>query len=92
MHHKDWNKRMDEETKRIAENFEKKNDGTSDWVCKRCGGDVLAATEAHSIHFLEMPGAGGGEVRKYEYPYCPKCDGTPAPADYPIEIPYFSMA
>jgi hypothetical protein len=57
-----------------ADRFEKREDG---YYCRDCGSQVMQTTCHVSIHLKEFEPkcAGPGEVKKINYPYCPKCDG-----------------
>lgn len=54
------------------------------FTCKDCGSIILTATVAHSIH--DFPGAGGGECRYEQVPYCPNCERKPDFHGSPIEL------
>ena len=48
-------------------------------TCKQCGGGIKAITAAISVHFTEFDQtcAGGGDVRHFPVPFCPKCEPIP---------------
>lgn len=54
--------------------FEKRDSG---YYCKECGSQIMQVTCHVSMHMkiFDPACAGGGEVRKINYPFCPKCDG-----------------
>ena len=58
--------------------------------CKTCRGDILITPVAHSVHSAEMPGAGMGEVRYTQDPYCPNCEIKPNFHGAPIVEKMFS--
>ena len=47
------------------------------YACWNCGAEVLVKTVPFSVHFAEMPLAGGGEVRNKQVPFCPNCEREP---------------
>jgi hypothetical protein len=55
--------------------FEKRN---SSFYCKKCGDQIMQTTCYVSVHWklFDPTCAGGGEVKKINYPFCPKCDGA----------------
>jgi len=48
-----------------------------DFYCKKCGSQIMQTTCHVSIHLkaFEPACAGPGEVKRINYPFCPKCDG-----------------
>lgn len=72
-------------------NFKKIED--DEYRCIPCGATAIVIPLMRSIHIQEMPGAGFGQVKRIETPYCPKCDTRPKNHEIPFEIPlavYFS--
>ena len=57
---------------------------TLEWVCFKCGSDVLGMPVAHTVRDGLFPCSGGGEVRTETAPYCPKCELQPSPYGSPI--------
>lgn len=57
-----------------AKRYDHRNDG---YYCKECGSQIRQTTCHVSIHLKEFEPtcAGPGEVRRINYPFCPKCDG-----------------
>lgn len=47
------------------------------YACWNCGAGIMAKNVAFSVHFAEIPLAGGGEVRHKQVPYCPKYEEEP---------------
>lgn len=48
------------------------------YLCWKCGAEVISQVVHNSIHFAEFRGmAGGGEVIRQEVPYCPSCEPVP---------------
>jgi len=52
---------------------------TNCYRCPSCDGVVMQTTLYVSVHDIRFEGmcAGGGEVRRVNYSYCPNCDGEP---------------
>jgi hypothetical protein len=48
------------------------------YACWQCGAEILEKDQAVSVHFAELPLAGGGEVRHRTTVFCPNCDGEPS--------------
>lgn len=56
-----------------AGKFDKREIG---YFCKECGSQIMQITCYVSIHDNRFSVcAGGGDVMKINYPYCPQCDG-----------------
>ena len=45
--------------------------------CFACEETIGFVTRPYSVHFEEMPLAGGGEVRNIRIPYCSRCQEKP---------------
>lgn len=75
-----------EAEKRKAGNFDNYRPDGSGYRCKDCNAVLMAVSVAHSIHFKDMHGAGGGDVQREEVPYCPNCELKPSPYGTPIEV------
>jgi len=57
-----------------AERYDQRDGGL---YCKECGSQIMQTTCYVSIHLkaFEPSCAGPGEVKRINYPFCPKCDG-----------------
>ncbi len=64
--------------------YKKNEDG---WQCVQCGSKVMAGRIAHSEWIKGMHGAGTGNVKNEEVPYCPKCEEEPKLHGSPYYIP-----
>jgi len=62
----------------------KKENG--DYVCGKCGTDILAVTVTFSIHDAPFRLADSGKTQKQVFPYCPKCESRPDIRGIPINI------
>ena len=69
------------------DNYEKRGDA---FFCKTCDGLVAAVQVAHPIHFNELPGAGMGECKYTQAPYCPNCEKRPSASGMPVHVPIFA--
>ena len=59
----------------ISEEYEKLENG---YTCKKCGSTIKQTTGYASMHSKEFDNCtGGGEVKRFPLPYCPKCEGEP---------------
>ena len=70
------------EAHKLIDNWLKENGEKTDeeWICKRCGSQLMGRGEPVSIHEDHSrfrAHAGMGETKEIIFPYCPKCDGEP---------------
>ncbi len=52
----------------------KQNGPDTDFICQKCGGDILIKEVIHSIHDGPFPLSGSGKTQKECLPYCPHCE------------------
>jgi hypothetical protein len=64
------------------ENYTEQEDKT--FTCNTCGSIIQAVTVSHSVHLHNLVGAGFGEVKTTQEPYCPNCEEKPNEIGSPI--------
>lgn len=62
------------EIERRNESYKKLPDGS--YKCPKCG-SVIQQTTAYVSVWIKGFSGGFGEVERYPFPYCPKCEGEP---------------
>lgn len=58
------------------------------YECKDCGATIQSVAVAHSVHIKGFSGAGFGEVRNTQAPYCPNCERKPSSSGEPVYEPF----
>ena len=49
-----------------------------DFICTKCGSEILVAEISHPIHDGPFPLSGSGKVLNEKMPFCPKCEEIPS--------------
>lgn len=52
-------------------------DKEEDFVCTKCGSEILTRTVAHTVRDGLFAFSGSGKVQTETVPYCPKCEHIP---------------
>lgn len=50
---------------------------TDDFVCNKCGEEIMTSEVAHTMRDGLFPFSGSGRVRREPVPYCPNCEKKP---------------
>lgn len=67
---------VEEANQFLADRGKQYSKADDEYKCGSCGSTIMQTTLYASVHDKGLGMcAGGGEVRKTNYPYCPSCDG-----------------
>ena len=75
---------LDYDKKQYSDIVYKFRPGIEDFVCTKCGEDIITTQIAHTVRDGLFSLSGSGKVQREPVPYCPKCEKKPVFHGSPI--------